>query len=96
VHILLDGGLKAPEEYMHQETIIKGDEKEPIIALASIAAKVLRDQMMEELAEVHPEYGFENHKGYGTNEHYKAIKKHGLTAYHRRSFLSNFLNTAQA
>lgn len=96
VHVLLDGGLKAPEEYMHQETIIKGDEKESVIALASIAAKVLRDQMMEELSEVHPEYGFENHKGYGTDEHYKAIKKYGLTSYHRRSFLSSFLNPAQA
>ncbi len=91
VHILLDGGLHAPEEYPHQETIIKGDEKEPVIALASIAAKVLRDQMMEELSDVHPEYGFENHKGYGTAEHYKAIKKHGITPYHRKSFLTSVL-----
>ncbi len=91
VHVMLDGGLHAPEEYFHQETIIKGDEKEPVIALASIAAKVLRDQMMEELSDVHPEYGFENHKGYGTIEHYKAIKKHGLTPYHRRSFLSKVI-----
>lgn len=88
VHVLLDGGLHAPEEYLHQETIIKGDEREPVIALASITAKVLRDQMMEELSDVHPEYGFENHKGYGTTEHYKAIKKHGLTPYHRKTFLT--------
>ncbi len=94
VHVLLDGSLYAPEEYMHQETIIKGDEKEPVIALASIAAKVLRDQFMEELAEKHPEYGFENHKGYGTNDHYKAIKKHGITPYHRKSFLTGLLGVA--
>lgn len=91
VHILLDGGLHAPDEYSFQETIIKGDEKEPVIALASIAAKVLRDQMMDELADTHPEYGFENHKGYGTIEHYKAIKKHGITEYHRKSFLTSVL-----
>jgi ribonuclease HII len=88
VHILLDGGLAAPDEYMHQETIIKGDEKEPIIALASIAAKVLRDQLMDEMSDVHPGYGFENHKGYGTVEHYKAIKKYGITPLHRKSFLT--------
>ena len=90
VHVLLDGSLYAPEEYRHQETIIRGDEQEPLIALASIAAKVLRDRMMDDLAEQFPQYGFENHKGYGTQEHYRAIKKHGMTNYHRRSFLTKF------
>ncbi len=91
VHVLLDGGLYAPEEYIFQETIIKGDEREPVIALASIAAKVSRDQLMEELADTHPEYGFENHKGYGTTEHYKAIRKHGITPHHRKTFLTSIL-----
>jgi ribonuclease HII len=63
VQVLLDGGLKAPIEFKNQKTIIKGDEKEMTIALASICAKVLRDRKMNELAKKHPEYGFEKHKG---------------------------------
>jgi len=87
VRVLLDGGLKAPPEYLDQKTIIKGDEKEMIIALASVCAKVLRDRRMIKLGKKHPEYGFEIHKGYGTKKHYEAIKKHGLLKEHRRSFL---------
>ncbi len=85
--ILLDGGLKAPKEFIYQKTIIKGDEKEPIIAFASIIAKVYRDRLMARHAKKFPEYGFERHVGYGTKAHYSAIKKHGLTPLHRRSFL---------
>lgn len=85
--VRLDGGLKAPSEYEKQKTIIKGDAKEQVIALASICAKVLRDRKMREWAKKHPNYGFEVHKGYGTKGHYEAIKKYGLTALHRRSFL---------
>ncbi len=87
VRVLLDGGLKAPKEYEYQETIIKGDEKELAIALASIVAKVTRDERMVKLAKKFPEYGFEKHKGYGTRLHYAAIRKHGLTKHHRRSYL---------
>lgn len=87
VKVLLDGGLKAPKEYEYQETIIKGDEKELAIALASIVAKVTRDERMVKLAKKFPEYGFEKHKGYGTRLHYAAIRKHGLTKHHRRSYL---------
>lgn len=87
VKILLDGGLKAPANYPDQKTIIKGDEKEMVIALASICAKVLRDRRMNLLAKEYPEYGFEKHKGYGTKKHYAAIKKHGMLRVHRRSFL---------
>lgn len=85
--ILLDGGLKAPDCYKKQETIIRGDEKEIIIALASIVAKVSRDAHMIKIAEKFPKYIFEQHKGYGTAEHYKRIKQYGLCEIHRKSFL---------
>jgi ribonuclease HII len=85
--VLLDGGLKAPPEYLRQKTIIKGDEKEMVIALASICAKVLRDRKLIKLGRKYPEYGFEIHKGYGTKKHYEAMKKHGLLEEHRRSFV---------
>jgi ribonuclease HII len=85
--VLLDGNLKAPEEFKNQETIIKGDEKEPVISLASIVAKVSRDRYIVDLSKKYPEYGFEKHKGYGTKVHYEKIRKHGLCTIHRRSFL---------
>ncbi len=87
IQVLLDGGLKAPITYPNQKTIIKGDEKEMVIALASICAKVLRDRRMNKLAKKHPRYGFERHKGYGTKWHYEAVKKYGVLPSHRRSFL---------
>ncbi len=87
--ILLDGSLHAPNEFINQITIIKGDEKEPVISLASIVAKVTRDRHMEKVAKRYPQYGFERHVGYGTEEHYTAIKKHGLTPLHRKSFLGS-------
>ncbi|MBI5126816.1 MAG: ribonuclease HII [Candidatus Taylorbacteria bacterium] len=90
-HVLLDGGLKAPAQYLHQTTIIKGDEKELAIALASIVAKVLRDRKMTQLAKKYPGYGFEVHKGYGTKNHYTALRNKGVSVVHRRSFLANFL-----
>ncbi len=86
--VLLDGGLKAPQEYFNQRTIIKGDERELPIALASIAAKVRRDEYMRKLAKKYPKYGLEIHKGYGTLEHRKKIKRYGVSAIHRRSFTS--------
>ncbi|MES2216229.1 MAG: ribonuclease HII [Patescibacteria group bacterium] len=85
--VLLDGGLKAPAHYRDQKTIIKGDEKETIIALASICAKVLRDRRMNLLAKKYPQYKFEAHKGYGTRGHYRALKKYGILPMHRLSFL---------
>jgi len=87
--VLLDGGLRAPKEFKKQKTIIKGDTKEPLIMLASIVAKFYRDRLMKRHAKIYPEYGFQNHVGYGTKAHYKAIKKHGLSPLHRRSFLKN-------
>jgi len=87
VLIYLDGGLIAEEKYLHQETLIKGDELIPVISLASIVAKVSRDKVMGEYAKNYKQYGFENNVGYGTRAHYEAIKKYGITKIHRKSFL---------
>ncbi len=85
--VLLDGGLKAPVEYKYQKTIIRGDEKELVIALASIVAKVTRDALMVKIALKYSGYGLEKHKGYGTAAHYRALKNIGISRIHRRSFL---------
>ena len=73
------------------ESIIKGDAKCYSIAAASIIAKVTRDRIMREWDKVYPEYGFEQHKGYGTAKHIAAIKAYGLCPIHRRSFTKNFI-----
>ena len=88
--LLLDGSLYAPPEYP-QKTIIKGDEKIPIIAAASVFAKVTRDRKMIRLAKKFPKYSFEIHKGYGTKLHRRLLRKHGLSAIHRRSFCTKFI-----
>ncbi len=90
--VLLDGGLRAPEKYKNQQTIIKGDDKEKVISCASVTAKVLRDRKMCQLAKKYPKYCFEIHKGYGTAKHYEKLKKYGLCKEHRRCFLKNFLS----
>ena len=87
--IFLDGALKAPETYEHQLTVIRGDEKIPVISLASICAKVIRDRKMVKLSKKFPNFDFHIHKGYGTLLHRQALAKYGLTALHRRSFLKN-------
>jgi ribonuclease HII len=86
VFICLDGGLYAPEKY-NQETIIKGDSKIWQIGAASVLAKVLRDRKMVEYGKKYPEYGFENHKGYGTQKHRDALKEYGAIDIHRKSWL---------
>lgn len=87
--VVLDGGLYAPSIYPHQETIIKGDERHPLIAAASIVAKVHRDAYMRRLHKKFSLYGFDHHKGYGTVLHRAALKIHGLSSVHRRSFCAN-------
>ena len=73
------------------ESIIKGDAKCYSIASASIIAKVTRDRIMREWDSVYPEYGFIQHKGYGTAKHISAIKEYGLCPIHRKSFTKNFI-----
>ncbi len=70
--------------------IKKGDSKSYSIACASIVAKVVRDNMMVEYDETIVGYDFSSHKGYGTKKHYDAIRKNGISAIHRLSFLKNF------
>lgn len=73
-----------------QKGIIKGDEKCLSIASASIIAKVTRDRLMTLLGDDFPQYKFQIHKGYGTTMHYEALRIHGLTVHHRRSFLKDW------
>jgi len=70
------------------EYIIKGDAKSQSIAAASIVAKVTRDRYMTQMAEVYPEYSFEKHKGYGTKVHMDAIREHGISSIHRKTFIT--------
>lgn len=91
--IFLDGGLKIKEPlstFYNPRTIIKGDEKVPAIALASIVAKVTRDKRMKKLHKKYPKYRFNKNKGYGTKKHIKAIKKHGPIDIHRSTFTNKF------
>ncbi|MGM0873649.1 MAG: ribonuclease HII [Bacillota bacterium] len=69
-----------------QESIIKGDAKSVSIAAGSVIAKVTRDRIMVDLANQYPEYGFNQHMGYGTKYHLEALKIHGVTEHHRQSF----------
>lgn len=93
-HILLDGSLRAPEHFLMQETIIHGDDIEPIISAASIVAKVRRDRLMKKLSPRYPKYDFRSHKGYGTKAHRASIRKHGLCVLHRKSFCTRLVRIA--
>lgn len=89
--IYLDGGLKAPQSFFRQHTIIRGDGSIPVISCASVLAKVHRDRLMDQYDLKFPQYGFLSHKGYGTPEHYKAIRKYGMTPIHRKLFLKELV-----
>ena len=93
VMVKLDGSLKAPTEYVYQETIIKGDSKERVIGLASIMAKVTRDRYMVKVASQSEflVYDFARHKGYGTKAHREAIAQNGLSTLHRASYCGNII-----
>lgn len=87
VHFLIDGRDRIPDFGTRlQKSIIQGDSLVKQISAASILAKVYRDQMMIDLDEQFPEYGFCKHKGYGTKVHLEALHKYGVTPWHRRSF----------
>jgi ribonuclease HII len=90
VSILVDGRPLKPFPYAH-EGVVKGDGKSLSIAIASIAAKVVRDRRMCELDAQYPEYGFAQHKGYGTQQHRNALKTYGATTMHRELFLRRVL-----
>ena len=83
--VITDGNMTL-DISIPQASIIKGDAKSYSIGAASIVAKVFRDKIMDEYAEIYPQYGFEKNKGYGTADHIKGIKEAGLCAIHRRSF----------
>ncbi len=84
---LVDGNKLIKEYNYPQKYIIGGDGLSASIAAASILAKVTRDRYMDDLASIHPEYGWNRNSGYLTPEHIQAIDEYGLTKYHRPSFL---------
>ena len=82
-------GNRVPDTAARCISVIKGDAHSATIAAASILAKVTRDRFMDELDRQYPQYGFGSHMGYPTKAHYEAIRRYGITEYHRRSFLKN-------
>jgi len=87
--VLIDGRPIKNFPFAHRG-VVKGDRQSFAIALAGIHAKEWRDDYMRQLAMEFPEYGFEQHKGYGTKTHLEAIRRHGETAHHRSLFLRKF------
>ncbi|MCG6507144.1 ribonuclease HII, partial [Vibrio parahaemolyticus] len=83
--VLVDGN-KIPQLPMDAQAVVKGDLRVAQISAASIIAKVVRDQEMEELDKAYPQFGFAKHKGYPTKAHFDAIEQHGVIEQHRRSF----------
>lgn len=83
--ILVDG-LHCPVVAMPAQAIVRGDDSEPAIAAASILAKTARDAEMLRLHANYPQYGLDAHKGYPTASHLAALRAHGVTIIHRRSF----------
>ncbi len=83
--VLVDGNTR-PDLEMPAETVVRGDARSQSIGAASIMAKVIRDRIMLEWHERHPQYGFDRHKGYGTAAHYEALRRHGPSPCHRLTF----------
>ena len=85
-HILVDGNRFIQYENVPHTCVVGGDAKYMSIAAASVLAKTYRDEYMLSLHEKHPQYDWANNKGYPTKKHREAIRKYGITPYHRRSF----------
>ncbi len=83
--VLVDG-LYCPQTGIPSQAIVKGDSKVAAISAASILAKTARDELMLKLHEQYPQYGFDGHKGYPTAAHLAALREHGVSEVHRRSF----------
>jgi ribonuclease HII len=83
---LLIDAVQLREINLPQKSIIKGDTISASIAAASILAKTYRDNLMQEMCRIYPEYGFSKHVGYGTKAHFDALKEHGACPLHRKSF----------
>ncbi|VVC84052.1 ribonuclease HII [Sideroxydans sp. CL21] len=83
--VLVDG-LYCPQTGIPSQAIVKGDSKIAAISAASILAKTARDELMLRLHEQYPQYGFDGHKGYPTAGHLAALREHGVSEVHRRSF----------
>ena len=84
-YVLVDGIFPVATD-ISQMTLKKGDSKSVLIAAASVVAKVTRDKIMEEYHDQYPCYNFSRNKGYGTREHLDALKKHGCSPLHRKTF----------
>jgi ribonuclease HII len=85
-HLLIDGNRFAPYPGIPHTTIIKGDSRYLSIAAASILAKTHRDEYMNQLHNEYPSYSWDENKGYPTQAHRDALRVHGITPYHRKSF----------
>ncbi|HET8838010.1 MAG TPA: ribonuclease HII [Flavobacteriaceae bacterium] len=85
-HILVDGNRFKPYTNVPHTCVIKGDGKYAAIAAASVLAKTYRDAFMAEIHHEFPMYNWKQNKGYPTHEHREAIRKYGMTKYHRKSF----------
>jgi ribonuclease HII len=83
---LLIDAVQLKEINLPHKAIIKGDAISASIAAASILAKTYRDNLMREMCRVYPQYGFSKHVGYGTREHFEALRQHGPCPIHRKSF----------
>jgi ribonuclease HII len=84
--VIVDGIFKPKIENIRIECVKDGDAKSLSIAAASILAKVYRDRLMSYFDKVYPEYGFKNHKGYGTRDHIEALKNYGICPIHRKTY----------
>ena len=84
--LVLVDGLQVPQVPVPCRAIIRGDGSEPLIGAASILAKTHRDGLMRDLAEAYPQFGFDQHKGYGTRAHLEALQSEGPCPEHRRDF----------